>query len=663
MKRLLLLLLLLTPVNSKVIIYNPRANEIVNRGLLIVNGVTDESVNISIQLYNPLNNELITIGEAEPDNNGFWNKTINTTELSGDSYYVIANSLLDKSSVLFNLATEVLTKLVVNNPRRGEELIINATIIKKFGTGIINSILVSLTDNNSPINVTLIRDNDLFTGSTIIPYDWGVGVHHAYINQSLSNVLISSDDVVFNVSPAVINLSLINPLVSNLGLTKLMIKSPINNDVINALIKKPNGEFNTQLINCGDYYCKDLLFDEIGEWNIIINQSVNNNTILLNKTLIVSDELITSLLNNNFMSNDELIINVSVKGINGLINPHFIINDLPLNIKEVISNPPIYSLILNGSLPAGEYPFSLFIFDDNGNNARLNGELIINDLIINCCFNNDCISESSIVDSLNNAECSVKLTNNSLVNGYYKAYSNSELISEGLFTNNFTLSNIPNEQLMLIINSDGLTKTLIIKPRVKTKLFPSLIIVNKSITKLLINKSFRLLSSPDWIKQSGDYLIINSANLTNNPYFVNIEYLLNDDLFNSNLTIIVNKKKSYGNLTISDLIIDLNNSGIIIKAVNTDAVSHNLLINSTKQFNVSVSAFNQSTIFIPFNNLTSNISLITGDSVLMNLNPQAINGLISEEVVKSNSNNINYWLLIGYPIIALGYLMRKKSIH
>ncbi len=662
MKRLLLLLLLLTPVNSKVIIYNPRANDVINRGLLIVNGVTDESVNITLQLYNPLNNELITIGEAEPDSNGFWNKTINTTGLSGDSYYVIANSLLDKSSVLFNLVTELITKLSVNNPARGEELIINATIVRKYGTKMINSVIVSLIDNNSPINLTLIRSNDLFTGSIIIPYDWSIGVHHAFINQSLSDALISSDNIAFNVSPAIINLSLINPLMHNLGLTNLMIKSPINNDVINALIRKPSGEFNTQLINCGDYYCKDLLFDETGEWSIIVNQSINNNTLLLNKTLIVSDELIASLLNNNFMINDELIINVSVKGINGLVNPHFIINGLPFSINNVINDQPIYSLILNGSLPAGKYPFNLFIFDDNGNNAELSGELIINDLIINCCFSDNCISESSIIDSLSNAECTVKLTNNSFVNGYYKAYSDGELISEGLFNKTFILNNIPNKQLMLIINANGLTKTLIITPRVRNNLFPSLIIVNKSVTKLLVNESFKLLSSPDWITQLSDYLIINSTNLTNNPYFVNIKYLINDELFNSNLTIIVNKRKSYGNLTISDLIIDLNNSGIIIKAVNTDAVNHTLLINSSRQFNVSVSAFNQSIIFIPFNNLTSNMSLITGDSVLMNINPQAINGLISEEVVRSD-NNINYWLLIGYPIIALGCLMRKRYIH
>lgn len=682
---LVLLFLLLTPVFSKVIISSPKNGAIINRGVIDVFGVTDESGDITLSIYEPLTGVETFSGVASPDSNGFWNYSIDVSGFNGSSIYLIANSILDKSNALLNLKNYLILDLIVGNSsfRRGDIISIKADIIGVNGSAGIDSIPLKFNDSVDSLTAYLDKEDDFYAGSYELPARARLSSWRAWVNYSSELFRIVSDVEFFKVMPTTIELDLLSDRYSSLGLYSLEAGAGYANNelfagnVINATIASPDGEsFNVQLNPRGDFFCKELLFNQPGKWLVDLQAGERGNSGFLNTSVIVSDELMIEVVDSSLLAGENISLLVSVEGFDNGSNISFSLSGLPAVISRVVKEGDYYRLILDVDLTVGDYDFTITATDDFGNQGVASSVLRINDLVLN----------SSISDSFING--SVALSDGTSLPALIELYIDGGLVDsvtsspQGSFFFNHTLAG---DYILVVARYEGLVKSDLFRVNqvnssninVGSLLieFPLLVESNGTQASSLINfssdysepviVSFNQSSVPDWIFIPDEVMVpsfgasalltVKPFNISSGAYPLSINGFVGDDSFTEDFVVIVSDDEPViSNLSINSVSFDLNNSGLLIHVSNPDPSSHELLVNSSGNISsVIISAFTDDEVFIPFTGLSRDLSLITGDQVLFSMDD-----VVS---VDSFSNELDYslvifLLVIGYPIIIISFL-------
>ncbi|MBD3311951.1 hypothetical protein GF352_00630 [archaeon] len=679
---LVLLFLLLSPAFSKVIISSPKNGAIISRGVINVVGVTDEGGDIALSVYDPAAGVETFCGSVPPDSNGFWNSSIDLSGVNGSSAYLIANSILDKSNALLYLKNFLVLDLIIDNSsfNRGDTISVRAGVEVVNGSAGIDNIPFMLNDSVNSFTAYLDKDNGGYSGSFELPVDALLSSWRVWVNHSSDLFNVISDVEFFNVLPTNLVLRLESDRFIRMGSHSLRVSAGYANNeffagnVINATVTPPESEsFNVQLNPCGSVFCKDLLFNEPGEWLINLAAEDSGNTGYFNTSVIVSDELMIEVVDSSLLSGENASIIVSVDDV--VDKPSFSLSGLPGGILRVVEEGGLYRLFLDVNLTIGDYDFTIRVSDDSGNQGFVDGVLVVNDLVL----------ESSVNDSLISG--SVGLSDGTPLATSVELYIDGELVESVTSSpqGGFSFNEVLTGYALVIARYEGLVKSeLFIINQSKSPVFsvgdvliefPLLIESNGTSVSSSINFSsdystpvtvfFNQSSIPEWVvvpeevvvPPAGASALLNvfPSNISSGAYPLSISGLVADELFTKSFVIIVNDEVTHGNLSINSVSFDLNNSGLVIHVSNPDSSSHELLVNSSGNSSpVIISAFTDGEVFIPFADLSADLSLVTGDSVLFRMSDVVGVESFSNEAV--DYLLIIFFLVIGYPVLIFSFL-------
>lgn len=678
---LVLLFLLLSPALSKVIISSPKNGAIISRGVINVIGVTDEEGDIALSVYDPVGGVETFCGSVSPGSNGFWNSSIDLSGVNGSSAYLIANSILDKSNALLYLKNFLALDLIVDNSsfNRGETISVRAEVEVVNGSASIDNIPLMLNDSVNSFTAYLDKGDGGYFGSFELPVDALLSSWRVWVNHSSDLFSVISDVEFFNVLPTSLLLRLESDRFIRMGSYSLSVSAGYSNNeffagnVINATITPPGSEsFNVQLNPCGSVFCKDVLFNEPGEWLINLAAEDSGNTGYFNTSVIVSDELMIEVVDSSLLLGENVSLLVSVD--DAVDKPSFTLSGLPGGISRVVETDGLYRLFLDVNLTIGDYEFTVKVSDDSGNQGVVDDVLVVNDLVL----------ESSVNDSLISGV--VGLSDGVPLATSVELYIDGELVESVTSSplGGFSFDEALTGYALVIARYEGLVKSeLFIINQSKSPVFsvgdvliefPLLIESNGTSVSSSINFSsdysnpvsvfFNQSSIPEWVvvpeqvvvppSGTSALLTVYPSNISSGAYPLSINGLVVDESFTKNFVVIVNDGVSAGNLSINSVSFDLNNSGLVIHVSNPDSSSHELLVNSSGNLSpVIISAFTDGEVFIPFTDLSADLSLVTGDSVLFRM---------SDVVgVESFSNEQDYsliifFLVIGYPVLIISFL-------
>lgn len=716
-KLLLVLFLCFSPALGKVIISTPQAGSYIDRSLLTVSGVTDEDCDIDLSLYDSISKQSISIGSFTPDSNGFWSANIDFSSVNGSSVYLIASTILDKANVLVYLKNSLLIDLSILEGgldfKRGELIVFKGEVIAVNGSASIEEVSLIINDSVSIIQRDLDKVGESYEYSYLIPNNARLGSWSFLVNHSSNDYLVTSDVGSFNVLPTNVSINLLSDHTVNLGSNEVRVNvyypsGGSFNGEVSVLITPPIGDsFSVQLNQLGDYFAKDLLFNYPGEWFLSFNAEEFGNTGCLNTSVIVSSEISVEVIDSSLFLGDDLSFLVSVQP---LTNVSFNVSGIPASISNVILEGGYYRVFLNVSLPPGSYDFTVSVDDGLGNVGFANGILVINDLVLVSCVKGSCASSEPVIlnESVSFINGSISLSDGSIIDADIELFVNGfrqELPVDdfGLFSSDLAVSD---GFILIIARYNGLLRTnsfyiqeeavsedpeIIYETSIIERFanvtieFPGLVELvqgeNLSLPINLfnhgsssVNVSFSSIGLPSWISvpssvtvpvnsSVSEWLFINPFNVSGDVYSFRVSGDVNGSVFSDNLVVIVEDEFSYdfvdGELIVESVSFDLNNTGVVIKVVNSDSVDREFVVNSSGNLSSHVvSAFNDDEVFIPFSNVSSDFSIMTGDSVVFNMGSEAVNDVMTVDSVTgdffaSGGCAISFSLIIGYSVFIL----------
>jgi hypothetical protein len=691
---LLLSLLFLSPALGKVIISSPKNGDFIDRVVLDVSGVTDEGGVVGLSVYDPSSGEEFNHGFISPDDNGFWSSSVDFSDLESNTVYLIASTILDKSSIMLNLRSNVFVDLSSGTSFKRCSVVQVAGDINGSPSLTTIPLTISRPDDSS-FTTSMSRSGDSFIGSFELPCDALTGQWSAYISYADSFFNVASDVLLFNVSVTNVSMDLVSDNYVLLGQNEVRINAFYNNGdpflgLLNASITSPSGEsYNAQFSRCGGYFCKDLLFHSPGKWVLDFTANEIGNLGFFNTSIFVSDELFVDIVDSSSLIGEDVSFKVRVSDYEG--NVSFNVSGLAGNIDRVVQSGDLFTLFLDIALLEGEYGFSVSAIDESGNSGSDEGVLSVNDFVLESCINGVCTNSSDSLPASDSYNVSgrVFLTNSDPLRSNVEFYVNGKFIgmavsdSEGQFY--FNLPSTSSGSLLIIARYGELSRNNLFNVIGDSLLegviidFPAVITSDGGLVSSLISLSnpgsssaevvFDSSGLPSWIEvpesiivpaggSVTDYVRVYGGNASVGVHSLSVSGIADGSAFSKDFVVIIEGKGSgniiSGNLSVSSVSFDLNSSSLIFKISNSDAVSHDIVINySNTSSTFTIPPLSDDEVFIPFTGFYNAVSVSGDETVLFSMGDELSNSSPSLFVVNGDDPLTVLLLLLGYPVIFL----------